>query len=782
MNKIKVQRRDIIVNNETRPIIGGDFQYFRIPYKLWENSLKKISSAGLDFITIYIPWIWHEIEEDLFDFIGVTSKERDLIGLIKLCEKFNISIFVRPGPYIYAEYQGFGIPDWLRKKHPEILIKYENTQNSNEISLNHPIYLKYVYKWFKSLLVNLKVYLKNGLIFGWQIDNETGLPQFASIPYPGDFNPDTIERYQKFLENKYKLIDILNKQWDTNFNSFNEIKPPLKQKTSKIELHNWADFIEDYIVEYLRTIKNMLIELGVNTFFTHNDPYLNQWPNHSVKKSVISTIGFDIYTKITSSEPETHDLPFSLSYAPEMFKSINKTTPLIGSEIGAGWLDPRVKVKEDATLQSILIPIIRGTKMINLYLFQDCIESNGIPWLFQAPLDKDGNVTPRYNLIKKTINFVNNYGNIIAKSTQIHSPIGLLVYYPQVWDLLKSMVNLWNALDDLNNTIIRFCGASSFLGILSECGYNPEVLELTNSSIGDLTKYRILFFGSTGVLDQKSYKKLLDYVESGGTLVTYGYPVTTDISGKPIVDNPLFPGKPYGKNKIIQLGINSIIPQVTLDIIEYQISKTKIQHKLSLYTIDMMQPLVELMKYIGKIGTWITTDRQEKFWATLFISLWEGGGINQLLLHEQKTVGYWKRIRAGKSIFIGTMPGLFYDSTVYYSMEEDKKESIRKFFQTILIESGIKPLNTGVPGVEIVLRQADDKLIVFVINRGKTKDFYIDIKIPYLYEEELDLIFSAKNSTVELETITIPESLIKCHIEEDDIIGFILKINKKIEQ
>lgn len=769
MKTIQFHGKHILINGEPGILFGGEFQYFRINVSLWREGLVQLKKAGLNYISFYIPWIWHEIEEGFFDFLGETAPERDIIKLIKFCQKQGLSVIIRPGPYIYAEYQGFGIPEWLRQKHPEILIQYENGQKSHEIVLNHPVYLNYVKSWFNALLVVLRPYLKTGVIFAWQIDNETGLPQFGNPPYLGDFNPHTMEYYRKYL-NRVFLGDIekINSLWGTRYKFFDEIMPPFKGKSSLLQNRQWAEFIEDYIVEYLARLKTMLIEMKVDTFFLHNDPYLCQWPHKITKKAEILAEGYDIYSKVTPNQG-THDIPFSISYAPELFTYLNSQAPTIGMEIGAGWLDNRVTVKPAATLQSIMISLLRGTKLVNLYILHDCREADGTPWVFNAPLDINGKQSSRYAVIKSIGKFLTDFGYNLARSTELHNSIAILNYHPQVWDMVKPNFNIWSVMEDLNNALTHFTGPPANFGMLVESGYNPEVRDLETCPLGELSRYRVLFFGSTGILDKACYQKLLDYVMNGGVLITYGKPMTKDLHNNEYEENPLYPAKPYGSYNSLHFGNNSIISQVAIDMVEYQMARRKIQHKYSLYTIDMMEPFSELTKHISKMGTWVDTDKGDTFWATRFISSWHGGSITPLLLYDNMTVGYSARLRAGRSIFLGTLPGLFFESPSYYSFESKKKESVIKFFSTLLKETGIKPLVSCDQNIETILRQTDNGMFVFLINRGGKKEFNLIINAPHPGQKP-EIIFTFFNSYVDL-----VEGQLHGVINEDDVLGFYLK-------
>lgn len=747
--KVRFENETIYINGQPDILYGGEFQYFRIPHTTWSSSLQALKDAGLNCISFYIPWIWHEIEEGIFDFSGETLPERNLLRFFELCEALELSLIVRPGPYVYGEYQGFGVPDWLRRTHPEILMKYNSKVSGNEIALNHPLFLSFVKAWFVALLVILRPLIKSGRVLAWQIDNETGLPQFGGLPTCGEFNPDTISRYQSYLQKHYKDIQNLNKLWNAQFQSFQDIQPPLKSTSSfsKISLRQWAEFIEDYIAEYLSSLKEMLNDLQVDCFTYFNDPYLCQWPNHSPKKAKINPIGFDVYTKVTNDTTAIHDFPYAFSYAPEFFKSINKGTIQIGTEIGTGWFDPRVTVSPVATEQLAMVTLLRGVKMLKYYLLQDCIETDGIPWIFQSPIDKDGQLTERYEVIKKVGHFLKQFGNTLAQSETLYSSIAVLKYMPQGWDLLRANYTVWTALDSMDHALNFFNGITGLVGGLIEAGFNPVVHDLESISIEELMNFKVVFFPSLDSLDWLSYDKLYRYVEQGGNLISFGFPVKTNLAGQPYQDNPLFPAREYGNNNKMQFGTNSVLSQVAGDIMDYQLLRRSIHHKLSLATLDQLHPFTEMMKYIGKTGTWLKTDRNEPFWASRFINLWQGGGITPILNHSNGIVGYSKRVGQGKIRFLGTIPGLFFDTPAYYTIESEKKESIIKFWTTTLKEAGVKPLIESIPGVEVIIKELESGILLGLINRQSQNSFTLAFNRHIVYSS-IDIIYTSHGNNV----------------------------------
>ncbi|KAH8865903.1 Beta-galactosidase [Schistosoma japonicum] len=148
--------------------ISGSIHYFRIPKPYWYDRLYKMKAAGLDAIQIYIPWNFHQPEQDIFDFDG----DQDLKHFLQLASSLDLLVIARVGPYICAEWDFVssrhlrgGLPAWLLRINP--LMKVRSS---------HPEYMKFVTKWFNVLLPCIKPYLyeNGGPIIMVQLENEYG--------------------------------------------------------------------------------------------------------------------------------------------------------------------------------------------------------------------------------------------------------------------------------------------------------------------------------------------------------------------------------------------------------------------------------------------------------------------------------------------------------------------------------------------------------------------------------------------------------------------------------
>ncbi|MEN6386357.1 MAG: beta-galactosidase [Phycisphaerales bacterium] len=156
-NTITYDAKSFIVNGQRLLLTGGEFHYFRTPNELWEDRIIKAKRCGANLITTYIPWSWHEQTEGKQCWSG----DRDLGRFIELCQKHGMYMIIKPGPYICAEWDFGGHPDWLLSK--KIPIRILNDK-----------YLSYVRLWYKTVAEKISPYLitKGGNILCIQVENE----------------------------------------------------------------------------------------------------------------------------------------------------------------------------------------------------------------------------------------------------------------------------------------------------------------------------------------------------------------------------------------------------------------------------------------------------------------------------------------------------------------------------------------------------------------------------------------------------------------------------------
>jgi hypothetical protein len=158
---ITYDRKGFIIHGKREFLIGGEFHYFRVPAELWEDRLQKMKRTGANCISIYIPWSIHEPEQGKERWTGDYDVER----FLKLCKKYGFYILVKPGPYVCAELDFGGHPDWLIAKIAKKEIRLRMLDDG---------YLKMCRRWYETVsrIINPHLITNGGNIIAIQIENE----------------------------------------------------------------------------------------------------------------------------------------------------------------------------------------------------------------------------------------------------------------------------------------------------------------------------------------------------------------------------------------------------------------------------------------------------------------------------------------------------------------------------------------------------------------------------------------------------------------------------------
>lgn len=167
---VKVDEGFIAVNESKVFLMCGEIHYFRTPKGQWYDILVKAKRGGLNCVSSYIPWNWHEITEGKVILDSDTEAEspyeskifsRNLVKYLETIKNLNMFFIARPGPYICSEWDSGG--------HPNRLYKVTSMFRSLD-----SVYIKEVVEWYKHVLSTLARYTisKGGPVIMLQVENE----------------------------------------------------------------------------------------------------------------------------------------------------------------------------------------------------------------------------------------------------------------------------------------------------------------------------------------------------------------------------------------------------------------------------------------------------------------------------------------------------------------------------------------------------------------------------------------------------------------------------------
>lgn len=319
---MRVAQKRIWVGEESRALLHGEVHYWRLAPAVWQAVLRQLKALGLDIVSSYVCWDFHEVESGRFDFRGETEPQRDLLRFLELAAAENLWVVLRPGPYIYAEWQNSGIPDRVVQYH----------RAHAEFRREAERYLEAVVDAFRPYLAT-----NGGPVVLVQPDNE---PDAWADVYGQQLGLGHASGpFQEFLTARYGSVEELNAAWGKQYGGFDEaraVQAPLGAST-EVPYLDTVRFLHAHADDITRWTARVLRRCGVDVPLyanTYSGFGVQDW--RSMQESV-DFVGPDVYpTAELRSEPAEHRrmlerLRFTRTYAPLPY------IPEFESGIWHGW-------------------------------------------------------------------------------------------------------------------------------------------------------------------------------------------------------------------------------------------------------------------------------------------------------------------------------------------------------------------------------------------------------------------------------------------------------------
>jgi beta-galactosidase len=534
-------------------VISGEIHYFRLDPKLWEKHLKLLKETGANTTSTYIPWDWHEFEENKFDFTGETNPARNLIRYIKLCKKVGLDLIVKPGPYILAEYEGQGLPQWLLNKiskNAHALDENGNIISPDLMSYMSDEYLHYSFLWYDKIMPIIAEHQESnaGPIIMMQVCNEVGVFQWLSGRI--DYNETVIKLFKEFLVDKYESIENLNNTYGTDHPSFNKVSAPVGNIENKQDYCAYYDFhlfYRHYFAQYLDVLINRIKSYGIDIQLTHNIP---GWiyGNAAELPMLIST-----YEEIMRTRD---DVVFGLDHIPEfvsfrnahsdlacnkILEAMQPYGPVWAAEFQAGTREHHVKSDANDLETFYYASLAHGMKSFNYYMFSQGINPTGKGFFgktfyYQTAITAKAVKSSLYDSINTVNDFIKKENeNLLLSKTESEICVGL--YKPYFYTELTTSQLLKEKRLDVSKLGLsldpRFVREDIFfnglLRGLQTLNFNYDIKNLESTSIESLLKFKQLWVVTTELMDSVTQKLLSAFVKAGGHLIMYPVIPTLDL-------------------------------------------------------------------------------------------------------------------------------------------------------------------------------------------------------------------------------------------------------------
>ncbi len=159
------------LNGKEFKVHSGELHYPRVPQQYWKHRLQMMKAMGLNTVTTYVFWNFHEEAPGKWNWSG----EKDLQKFIKTAQEVGLYVIIRPGPYVCAEWDFGGYPWWIQND-KDLVVRTDNPAFLRECES----YINQLAKQIVPLQIN-----NGGPVIMVQVENEFGsyVAQRKDIPF-----------------------------------------------------------------------------------------------------------------------------------------------------------------------------------------------------------------------------------------------------------------------------------------------------------------------------------------------------------------------------------------------------------------------------------------------------------------------------------------------------------------------------------------------------------------------------------------------------------------------
>lgn len=479
MREVRIQDGAVWVGAERVPLYAGEVHYWRLSRVNWRVVLERVRGLGLGVVSTYVPWQFHELRPGEFDFEGRTDPARDLAGFLRLAAELKFHVFIRPGPYIYAEWTNAGVPDRV------VTLPRMSAEYRREAAV-----------WMAAVTSAVRPFFatNGGPICLFQADNEMDL---FSHWFEGPCGLDgTAEGFfHDFLRGTYADVSALNRAWGTAYAQFCDATPyaepvdggderELARRRDYWRFQHWAvrEALRWHVEEYRRLGVDLPI---VGNYYPGGD--VQNW--REVRK-VVDLQGIDWYPRNEfGGDAEEHrkfldTCRYQRAFSPLPFIAELECGVWHGYHDYVGVLTP------NHYRLMACSAILAGIRGFNWYMLA------GRDNWYYTPINERGEPRPELTDVLRGIHRVANECDLAA---------------------LRKCTDIGVVIDAEQIGTDRILDRNPVLGALHEADLD---FELYDAEVSGFDK-PLMFYAAANWLAHARQERLREYIERGGTLVVF---------------------------------------------------------------------------------------------------------------------------------------------------------------------------------------------------------------------------------------------------------------------
>ncbi|MEE8831822.1 beta-galactosidase [Leuconostoc gelidum] len=406
-------------------------------------------------------------------------------------------------------------PRWMSQKYPEILRTNEQGKKllfgeRHNHCLSSPVYREKTQEINRQLA---KRYGHRKSLILWHISNELGGECHCELCQ---------EAFRKWMKNKYKTIDNLNKLywssfWSHQYNSWEEIhSPSILGDTTSLSLNlDWKRFVTDQTIDFfeneIKPLREITPDIPVTTNFMGGNP-----PDSSVYQGLdyqkfsghVDVISWDSYPNWSNDYESAEDLAMKTALMNDVMRGLKHDSYLImeSTPSQVNWhpfnKSKRPGMHEMGSLQQIA----HGA---NSVLYFQLHQSRGSSEMFHGAVVTHGlsNQTRTFRDVSEVGRDLERLQSLI-KTKYIQPKIAIVFDYDNMW-----------ALEDARNYSDQTKSYwSTIQNHYSVFWHNNVPVDIISTK-DDLSPYTLIIDPMHFMMDKEFMNKIEKYVSLGGNIV-----------------------------------------------------------------------------------------------------------------------------------------------------------------------------------------------------------------------------------------------------------------------
>ncbi|HRE27111.1 MAG TPA: beta-galactosidase [Anaerolineales bacterium] len=539
MTQFEIAHGQFGIDGKPTLLQAGEFHYFRTPAPEWAHRLGLLRAAGFNTLATYIPWLWHQPTSDVSDLDGQTHPMRDLTGFLDLAARMGFWIIARPGPYIMAETYREGIPAWVLEQHPECaFLSAEDARAQEIVSYLHPSFVSAVEGWYSDVFAVLapRQVTRGGRILMVQLDNEMGM--IAWVRNLLDVNPDTLARLAGHIEAAAEGVGLQRYSEPPTPERLRRLLQNPTGPDSRTAVEDYRRFYRRYLRDYFATLWDIARSNGlevapvvnIHGFGNGGKTFpigLSQLIEAMTIEGVVSAT--DVYP-IHIDEGNAHELVMVNAMTQALQ---NSAQALFSIEFQAGGNPDFGGAQSSLADLHARLCLSVGMRGINHYLFCD---GENDPLLsgvkrhdWGHPVRKDGSVRSQFARYAVLSGALEAYGTaLVVARPETTTTVGFLLDHYMTEVNTPATADETQILTHQRDTILFDLIARGLT--LTHRAY--DAIAVDRDSLDPL-RTPTLWLMIERQCDPATQQKLIDYAQTGGTLILIGRMCQEDFAHRP---------------------------------------------------------------------------------------------------------------------------------------------------------------------------------------------------------------------------------------------------------